>query len=137
MKARTNFKWICVMTIIISMIFLAACSSSKQNSSTNSNSTKGDKQTENENVKPDNVTLKWLTTSRGEPRRQGHLTAIREFEKLHPHVKVEFEELPYVQYLSKISIAVSSGSGIDVFDVDSPLISNYVHNDVLRTSLWT
>jgi len=69
--------------------------------------------------------LHFLSVARGEPRRQAILAAIADFEKAHPDVKVVLSEIPFDQYFQKVAIALASGSGIDVFDVDSPLVASY------------
>src|ERR687887_2867425 len=77
------------------------------------------------------VTLKFLSVARGEPRRQAVLLAVDRFEKANPSVKVELTEIPFDQYFQKLSVALASGSGVDVFDVDSPLVAAYGWQDVL------
>jgi ABC-type glycerol-3-phosphate transport system substrate-binding protein len=79
----------------------------------------------------DKVTLKFQSVARGEPRRQAALLTIERFEKAHPNVKVEFIETPFDQYFQKLSVAFAAGSGVDVLDVDSPLVAAYGHQDVL------
>ena len=69
--------------------------------------------------------LHFVSVARGEPRRQAVLAAIADFEKAHPDVKVVLSEIPFDQYFQKVAIALASGSGIDVFDVDSPLVASY------------
>jgi len=69
--------------------------------------------------------LSFVSVARGEPRRQAILGAIAEFEKAHPDVKVVLSEIPFDQYFQKVAIALASGSGIDAFDVDSPLVASY------------
>src|SRR5574341_589401 len=69
--------------------------------------------------------LQFLSVARGEPRRQAILAAIADFEKANPGVKVALSEIPFDQYFQKAAIALSSGTGIDVFDVDSPLVASY------------
>ena len=75
--------------------------------------------------------LQFLSVARGEPRRQAVLAAIADFEKANPGVKVVLSEIPFDQYFQKAAIALSSGSGIDVFDVDSPLVASYGHQGAL------
>jgi len=75
--------------------------------------------------------LQYLSVARGEPRRQAILAAIVDFEKANPGVKVVLSEIPFDQYFQKAAIALSSGSGIDVFDVDSPLVASYGHQNAL------
>jgi multiple sugar transport system substrate-binding protein len=77
------------------------------------------------------VTLKYLSVARGEPRRQAILQVVERFEKANPTVKVELSEVPFDQYFQKVSVALAAGSGIDAFDVDSPLVAHYGHQDVL------
>ena len=77
------------------------------------------------------IALKFLSVARGEPRRQAVLLAVDRFEKAHPTIKVELTEVPFDQYFQKLSVALASGSGVDVFDVDSPLVASYGHQDVL------
>ncbi|HEV8676929.1 MAG TPA: sugar ABC transporter substrate-binding protein [Methylomirabilota bacterium] len=79
----------------------------------------------------DKVTLKFLSVARGDPRRQAALLTIERFEKANPTVKVEFVEVPFDQYFQKLSVALASGTGVDVFDVDSPLVASYGYQDVL------
>ncbi|MEK6717480.1 MAG: ABC transporter substrate-binding protein, partial [candidate division NC10 bacterium] len=75
--------------------------------------------------------LQFLSVARGEPRRQAVLAAVADFEKANPGVKVVLSEIPFDQYFQKAAIALSSGSGIDVFDVDSPLVASYGHQGAL------
>lgn len=75
--------------------------------------------------------LHFLSVARGEPRRQALLAAIADFEKAQPGVKVVLSEIPFDQYFQKAAIALSAGSGIDVFDVDSPLVASYGHQGAL------
>ena len=75
--------------------------------------------------------LNYLSVARGEPRRQAILAAVADFEKANPGVKVVLSEIPFDQYFQKAAIALSSGSGIDVFDVDSPLVASYGHQGAL------
>ncbi|HZS34224.1 MAG TPA: sugar ABC transporter substrate-binding protein [Methylomirabilota bacterium] len=77
------------------------------------------------------VTLKWQSVARGEPRRQAALLAIQRLEQTNPNVTVEFIETPFDQFFQKLSVAFAAGSGVDVLDVDSPLVASYVHQDVL------
>jgi ABC-type glycerol-3-phosphate transport system substrate-binding protein len=77
------------------------------------------------------VSLKFLSVARGEPRRQAVLLAVERFEKANPTIKVELTEVPFDQYFQKLSVALASGSGVDVFDVDSPLVASYGWQDVL------
>ena len=77
------------------------------------------------------VTLKFLSVARGEPRRQAVLLAVERYEKANPSVKVELTEVPFDQYFQKLSVAFAAGTGVDVFDVDSPLVASYGHQDVL------
>jgi multiple sugar transport system substrate-binding protein len=75
--------------------------------------------------------LHYISVARGEPRRQAILSAVADFEKANPGTKVVLSEIPFDQYFQKIAIALSSGSGIDVFDVDSPLVASYGHQGAL------
>jgi ABC-type glycerol-3-phosphate transport system substrate-binding protein len=75
--------------------------------------------------------LNYVSVARGEPRRQAILAAIGDFEKAHPGVKVTLSEVPFDQYFQKVAIALASGSGIDVFDVDSPLVASYGYQGAL------
>jgi ABC-type glycerol-3-phosphate transport system substrate-binding protein len=75
--------------------------------------------------------IHFLSVARGEPRRQAILAAIADFEKAHPGVKVVLSEIPFDQYFQKVAIALASGSGIDAFDVDSPLVAHYGHQGAL------
>jgi len=77
------------------------------------------------------LTLKYLSVARGEPRRQAILQVVERFEKAHPTIKVDLSEVPFDQYFQKVSVALAAGSGIDAFDVDSPLVAHYGHQDVL------
>ena len=75
--------------------------------------------------------LSYLSVARGEPRRQAILAAVADFEKANPGVKVALSEIPFDQYFQKAAIALSSGSGIDVLDVDSPLVASYGYQGAL------
>jgi ABC-type glycerol-3-phosphate transport system substrate-binding protein len=75
--------------------------------------------------------IHFLSVARGEPRRLATLAAVADFEKANPGSKVVLSEIPFDQYFQKAAIALSSGSGIDVFDVDSPLVASYGHQGAL------
>ncbi len=77
------------------------------------------------------ITLTYLSVARGEPRRQAILQVVERFEKANPTVKVELSEVPFDQYFQKVSVALAAGSGVDAFDVDSPLVAHYGYQDVL------
>ncbi len=77
------------------------------------------------------VTIKWLSVDRAEPRNQGPRRAIEVFQQANPNVKVDLELVPFDQYFQKVAIALTSGSGVDVFDVDSPLVASYVAQEAL------
>lgn len=77
------------------------------------------------------ITLRYLSVARGDPRRQAILQTIERFEKANPSIKVELGEVPFDQYFQKVSIALAAGSGVDAFDVDSPLAASYGYQDVL------
>jgi multiple sugar transport system substrate-binding protein len=77
------------------------------------------------------ISLKYLSVARGEPRRQAILQVVERFEKANPNVKVELSEIPFDQYFQKISVSMAAGSGVDAFDVDSPLVASYAYQDVL------
>src|SRR5262249_52532454 len=82
-------------------------------------------------VGQEKVILKWQSVARGEPRRQAALLAIQRFEQANASAKVEFVESPFDQYFQKLSVAFAAGSGVDVLDVDSPLVASYGYQDVL------
>jgi len=84
-----------------------------------------------ERTSPGPIALKWLSVERGEPRNQGMRKAVEFFEKNYPNVKVSLELIPFDQYFQKVAIALTSGSGVDVFDVDSPLVASYAYQDAL------
>jgi len=75
--------------------------------------------------------LHYISVARGEPRRQAILAAVADFEKANPGTRVVLSEIPFDQYFQKVAIALSSGSGIDVFDVDSPLVASYGYQGAL------
>lgn len=77
------------------------------------------------------LTVKWISVERGEPRNSGMRKTVEVFQKNTPNAKVDLELVPFDQYFQKIAIALSSGSGVDVFDVDSPLVTSYAVQDAL------
>jgi len=77
------------------------------------------------------VTLKWISVERGDPRNSGMRKTVEVFQRNNPNAKVDLELVPFDQYFQKIAIALSSGSGVDVFDVDSPLVTSYAVQDAL------
>ncbi|HYM90463.1 MAG TPA: sugar ABC transporter substrate-binding protein [bacterium] len=77
------------------------------------------------------ITVKWISVERGEPRNSGMRKTVEVFGRNNPNVKVDLELVPFDQYFQKVAIALSSGSGIDVFDVDSPLVTSYAVQDAL------
>lgn len=77
------------------------------------------------------VTLKWLSVERGEPRNEGMRKTAEVFQRKNPTVAVDLELTPFDQYFQKRAITLTSSSGVDVFDVDSPLVSSYTVQDAL------
>jgi ABC-type glycerol-3-phosphate transport system substrate-binding protein len=77
------------------------------------------------------VTLKALFVARGEPHRQAVVLTLERFKDTHPNVQVDLAEVPFDQYFQKLGVALASGSGVDVFEVDSPLVAAYGYQEVL------
>jgi ABC-type glycerol-3-phosphate transport system substrate-binding protein len=77
------------------------------------------------------VTLKVRFVARGEPHRQGIVLTLERFKRTHPHVRVDLTEIPFDQYLQALGVALAGGSGVDVFEVDSPLVAAYGHQEAL------
>jgi multiple sugar transport system substrate-binding protein len=77
------------------------------------------------------VILKALFVARGEPHRQAVVLTLERFKKTHPNVRVDLTEVPFDQYFQKLGVALASGSGVDVFEVDSPLVAAYGYQEVL------
>ncbi|KAB7666318.1 ABC transporter substrate-binding protein [Bacillus sp. B1-b2] len=99
--------------LILSMIFLGACSSSSS----------GDADGKKE------ITFMF----RGGPdEKTAYTEAIKKFEEAHEGVSVKIINTDADQYSTKLSAAVSGGNIPDVFYLDSGSIANYVDNGIIK-----
>ena len=62
-----------------------------------------------------------LTYALWDPHEQvGYQQSINEFEKLHPDIKVDIENIPYGSYQQKITAEFITGGAPDLFWVNTP-----------------
>jgi multiple sugar transport system substrate-binding protein len=61
----------------------------------------------------------------------GYKQSIAKFEKAHPDIKVTVEQIPYTSYEAKLTSEFSSGSGPDVFWVNTPFLAQFEQAGVM------
>jgi len=73
-----------------------------------------------------------LTYSLWDPHEQiGYQASIDEFEKLHPDIKVNIENVPYGSYEQKITAEFITGGAPDLFWVNTPWLGTFVKDGIL------
>ena len=61
----------------------------------------------------------------------GYQQSIDVFEKMHPDIKVDIEEIPYGSYQQKITAEFITGGAPDLFWVNTPWLGSFVKNGML------
>jgi multiple sugar transport system substrate-binding protein len=73
-----------------------------------------------------------LTYALWDPHEQvGYQQSINEFEKLHPNIKVEIENIPYNSYQQKITAEFITGQAPDLFWVNTPFLGTFIKDGML------
>jgi len=73
-----------------------------------------------------------LTYALWDPHEQiGYQASIDEFEKLHPDIKVNIENVPYGSYEQKITAEFITGGAPDLFWVNTPWLGTFVKDGIL------
>ena len=73
-----------------------------------------------------------LTYALWDPTEQiGYQQSINEFEKLHPNIHVNIEQIPYGSYEQKITAEYITGQAPDLFWVNTPFLGTFVKNGML------
>jgi multiple sugar transport system substrate-binding protein len=73
-----------------------------------------------------------LVYSMWDPHEQiGYQQSIDVFEKMHPDIKVDIEQVPYGSYQQKITAEFITGGAPDLFWVNTPWLGSFVKNGML------
>jgi len=73
-----------------------------------------------------------LTYALWDPHEQvGYQASIDEFEKLHPNIKVNIENIPYNSYEQKITAEFITGGAPDLFWVNTPWLATFIKDGML------
>ena len=73
-----------------------------------------------------------LTYALWDPHEQiGYQKSIDEFEKIHPDIKVDIENIPYGSYEQKITAEFITGGAPDLFWVNTPWLGTFVKDGIL------
>lgn len=73
-----------------------------------------------------------LTYALWDPHEQiGYQASINQFEKLHPDIKVNIENVPYNSYEQKITAEFITGGAPDLFWVNTPWLGTFVKDGIL------
>jgi multiple sugar transport system substrate-binding protein len=73
-----------------------------------------------------------LTYALWDPHEQvGYQQSIDEFEKLHPDIKVDIENIPYGSYEQKITAEFITGGAPDLFWVNTPWLGTFIKDGIL------
>jgi multiple sugar transport system substrate-binding protein len=73
-----------------------------------------------------------LTYALWDPHEQiGYQASIDEFEKLHPDITVNIENVPYNSYEQKITAEFITGQAPDLFGVNTPWLGTFVKDGIL------
>ena len=113
---RSVTRWL--TAIIVSIVVAggaAACSSSNSNSSASGGSGKVH-----------------LTYALWDPNEEvGYKKSIAVFEQSHPNISVSFVQIPYPDYQQKLQEEFTSGTGPDIFWVNTPWLSTWIKDGLL------
>ncbi|HEX6511020.1 MAG TPA: sugar ABC transporter substrate-binding protein [Chloroflexota bacterium] len=73
-----------------------------------------------------------LTYALWDPNEEvGYKNSIAVFEKAHPNISVSFVQIPYQDYQTKLQEEFTSGSGPDLFWVNTPWLSTWIKDGFL------
>jgi multiple sugar transport system substrate-binding protein len=73
-----------------------------------------------------------LTYALWDPNEQiGYQQSINEFEKLHPNIHVDIEQIPYGSYEQKITAEFITGGAPDLFWVNTPWLGTFIKDGML------
>jgi len=73
-----------------------------------------------------------LTYALWDPHEQiGYQASIDQFEKMHPNIKVDIENIPYSSYEQKITAEFITGGAPDLFWVNTPWLGTFVKDGIL------
>jgi multiple sugar transport system substrate-binding protein len=73
-----------------------------------------------------------LTYALWDPHEQiGYQASIDQFEKIHPNIKVNIENVPYGSYEQKITAEFITGGAPDLFWVNTPWLGTFVKDGIL------
>lgn len=73
-----------------------------------------------------------LTYALWDPHEQvGYQQSINEFEKLHPDIKVDIENIPYGNYEQKMIAEFITGGAPDLFWVNTPWLATFIKDGML------
>jgi multiple sugar transport system substrate-binding protein len=73
-----------------------------------------------------------LTYALWDPHEQvGYQQSINEFEKLHPNIKVDIENVPYGNYEQKMIAEFITGGAPDLFWVNTPWLATFIKDGML------
>ena len=61
----------------------------------------------------------------------GYQQSIDQFEKMHPNIKVDIENIPYGSYQQKITAEFITGEAPDLFWVNTPWLGTFVKDGML------
>ena len=124
MNKRTRHSWLCLRPArtlakaaigAIALTLLAGCAADWGfGGSGNSNGT---------------VTLTYALWDAHE--QVGYQQSINEFEKLHPDIKVDIENVPYNSYQQKITAEFITGGAPDLFWVNTPWLGSFIKNGIM------
>ncbi len=73
-----------------------------------------------------------LTYALWDPNEEiGYKQSIAVFEKSHPNITVSVEQIPYAAYQTKLQEEFASGSGPDIFWINTPWLSTWIKDGFL------
>ena len=73
-----------------------------------------------------------LTYTLWDPNEEvGYKKSIAVFEKSHPNITVSVEQIPYSAYQTKLQEEFASGSGPDLFWINTPWLSTWIKDGFL------
>jgi multiple sugar transport system substrate-binding protein len=73
-----------------------------------------------------------LTYALWDPNEQvGYQQSINEFEKLHPNIHVNIENIPYGSYEQKVTAEFITGQAPDLFWVNTPWLGTFIKDGIL------
>ena len=73
-----------------------------------------------------------LTYTLWDPNEEiGYKQSIAVFEKSHPNISVSVEQIPYAAYQTKLQEEFASGSGPDIFWINTPWLSTWIKDGFL------